>query len=101
MICQCLTTFFRAAEMNETEFKDLKKRLDVVKEVIIRSETRRESLVSSKEQTVQQIEELGFDPENLPEEIQNLNNEIENLYNNIDNNLKDVESVAKKLKGDN
>lgn len=89
------------AEMNETEFKDLKKRLDVVKEVIIRSETRRESLVSSKEQTVQQIEELGFDPENLPEEIQNLNNEIENLYNNIDNNLKDVESVAKKLKGDN
>ena len=48
------------AEMNETEFKDLKKRLDVVKEVIIRSETRRESLVSSKEQTVKQIEELGF-----------------------------------------
>ena len=87
--------------MNETEFKDLKKRLDVVKEVIIRSETRRESLVSSKEQTVQQIEELGFNPEKLPEEIQNLNNEIEKLYNNIDNNLKDVESVAKKLKGDN
>jgi len=68
----------------EAKIKELKDGLEKAKNKRIQAVTRLEELVKQEKQYLDEIHELGVDPDRLEEEIANLQDQIEKLSGEIE-----------------
>lgn len=84
--------------MENNKLKELKERYEDAKGKVIRSSASKEQLEQNLAATIEEIQGLGIDPENLDSELENLKKEVDSIYEKIENNLDKVDSIAEEIK---
>ena len=84
--------------MENNKWKELKERYEDAKGKVIRSSASKEQLEQNLASTIEEIKELGIDPENLDSELEDLKKEVDSIYEKIENNLDKVDSIAEEIK---
>lgn len=84
--------------MENNKLKELKERYEDAKGKVIRSSASKEQLEQNLASTIEEIKELGIDPENLDSELEDLKKEVDSIYEKIENNLDKVDSIAEEIK---
>lgn len=64
----------------EKELNALKENLDKAKSLKYKAEARLEQLNNQQQEIIEELKDLGVDPEDLEQEIEKLTNEIDKLF---------------------
>lgn len=84
--------------MENNKLKELKERYEEAKGKVIRSSASKEQLEQNLASTIEEIKDLGINPENLDSELEDLKKEVDSIYEKIVNNLDKVDSIAEEIK---
>ena len=84
--------------MENNKLKELKERYEEAKGKVIRSSASKEQLEQNLASTIEEIKDLGINPENLDSELEDLKKDVDSIYEKIENNLDKVDSIAEEIK---
>ena len=79
------------------EIVNLNKRITATRERLIRFQTKRDGLESSKQELLKEIRDAGYDPDNLPALQEQLQKELMDKKRAIESQLTEAEKILNSI----